>query len=602
METKPVNHYGIILYRSRKIRIGNQSIGGDEPVMIQSMCSISTMDTEACVEQSIRIFDAGATLVRFTASNIREARNLKLIREELSNRGYHFPICADVHFNPSIAENAAPLVEKVRINPGNFARDDIMGPFGKLLGICRQHKTAIRIGVNHGSLSERILEKYGDSPEGMVESAMEYLRLCQLEQFHDVVVSIKSSNTRIMTYSNRLLEMKMVEENMDYPVHLGVTEAGEGEEGRIRSAAGIGTLLREGIGHTIRVSLTEEPELEIPAARKLLEVAGRESKGLIQKSTGLGSPKTSYQKKKSKKIRNIGGDQVLVVIARFQEESLNKKPPDLEPEYLFVPDHELISDLPEDRKYVLTAESWLLDEFPRETFFPLFSLQDISDYNRTSEVLNFVIITPEETKRAGELLMALKVPICIIYLHNATHESRQAFTRMSEDEQFTLPIVIMASYNESDREKFWIKTAAELAWYFIDGYADGLWLDHPFADNDQLSATAYKILQATRERMTATDYIACPSCGRTLFNIQDTLQEIKAATSHLTHLKIAVMGCIVNGPGEMADADYGYVGSGKGKISLYRNKEIVKKNIPQRNAVEELLHLIKTNGDWHDRS
>jgi len=560
------------------------------------------MDTEACVEQSIRIFDAGATLVRFTASNIREAGNLKLIREGLSKRGYHFPICADVHFNPSIAEHAAPLVEKVRINPGNFARDDITGPFGKLLGICRQHKTAIRIGVNHGSLSERILKKYGDSPEGMVESAMEYLRLCQLEQFHDVVVSIKSSNTRIMTYSNRLLQMKMVEENMDYPVHLGVTEAGEGEEGRIRSAAGIGTLLAEGIGHTIRVSLTEEPELEIPAARKLLEATGRDSSGLIQKSTELGSPKTSYQKKKSKKTRDIGGGQVPVVIARFPEGSLNKMPPAPGPDYLFVPDHELINDLPQDRKYILTAESWLLDEYPRETFFPLFSLQDFFDYDKTSEVLNFVIITPDETKRACELLISSKAPVCIIYLHNASLDSRQAFTRMSEDEQFTLPLIIMASYNESDREKFWIKTAAELAWYFIDGYADGLWLAHPFADNDQLSATAYKILQATRARMTATDYIACPSCGRTLFNIQDTLQEIKAATSHLTHLKIAVMGCIVNGPGEMADADYGYVGSGKGKISLYQNKEIVKKNIPQQNAVEELLHLIKTNGDWHDRS
>ncbi len=258
--------------------------------------------------------------------------------------------------------------------------------------------------------------------------------------------------------------------------------------------------------------------------------------------------------------------------------------------------------LPEGRRYIQTAESWLLDEYPRETFFPLFSLQDFMDYKKTSEILNFVIISPDETKQASEFLKTSKDPVCILYLHNATPESSQAFTRMAEDVNLNVAIIIMASYIESDREEFWIKTAAELAWYFIDGYADGLWLDHPFADNDQLSATAFKILQASRARMTATDYIACPSCGRTLFNIQDTLLEIKAATSHLTHLKIAVMGCIVNGPGEMADADYGYVGSGKGKISLYRNKEIVKKNIPQQNAVEELLHLIKTNGDWHDRS
>ena len=577
-------------------------MGGDEPVMIQSMCSVSTMDTEACVEQSIRIFDAGATLVRISASNIKEARNLKNIREELSNRGYHFPLSADVHFNPSIAENAAPLVEKVRINPGNFARDDIQGPFLKLLVICRKHKTAIRIGVNHGSLSERILEKYGDSPEGMVESAMEYLRICQLDQFNDVVVSLKSSNTRIMIYSNRLLQMRMEEENMDYPIHLGVTEAGEGEEGRIRSAVGIGTLLREGIGHTIRVSLTEEPEQEIPAAKKLLEAAGRTGSSMMGKPTGQKFLKTSYQKRKSKKTGKIGGGQVPVVITRFPEEPLKDKHPAIEPDYVFVSDHELINDLPEDRRYILMAESWLLGEYSREAFFPLFSLQDFIDFGKTSEILNFVIINPGDTKRACELLKTSKDPVCIVYLHDATGESRQAFINMAEDVNFNLPVIIMASYNESNREKFWIRTATELAWYFIDGYADGLWLDHPFADNDQLSATAFKILQATRARMTATDYIACPSCGRTLFNIQDTLREIKAATSHLNHLKIAVMGCIVNGPGEMADADYGYVGSGRGKISLYRNKEIVKKNIPQQNAVEELLNLIKTNGDWHDRS
>ncbi len=570
--------------------------------MIQSMCSVSTMDTEACVKQSIRIFDAGATLVRITASNIKEARNLKHIKEELSNRGYHFPISADVHFNPAIAEIAAPLVEKVRINPGNFARVDIQEPFGKLLGICRQHKTAIRIGVNHGSLSERILEKYGDSPEGMVESAMEYLRLCQLDQFKDVVVSLKSSNTRIMIYSNRLLQMRMAEEKMDYPVHLGVTEAGEGEEGRIRSAAGIGTLLREGIGQTIRVSLTEEPEQEIPAASKLLEAAVRTRSNMDIKPTAQVPYKTSYLKRKSKKIGKIGGGQVPVVITRLPQEPLKEQHQVIEPDYVFISDHELVNDLPKDRRYILTVESWLLDDYPGETFSPLFSLQDFLNYKKTSDTLNFVIISPDETKQAYELLKTSKDPICIIFLHNNTIQSCEAFSRLAEDEDFNLPIIIMASYSESDQEEFWVKTAAELAWYFIDGYADGLWLDHPFADNDQLSATAFKILQATRARMTATDYIACPSCGRTLFSIQDTLREIKEATSHLNHLKIAVMGCIVNGPGEMADADYGYVGSGKGKISLYRNKEIVKKNIPQQNAVEELLNLIKTNGDWHDRS
>ncbi len=560
------------------------------------------MDTAACVDQAIRIFDAGAALVRITASNIKEARNLKNIRQELSDRGYHLPLSADVHFNPSIAETAASLVEKVRINPGNFARDDIQGPFLKLLAICRQHNTAIRIGVNHGSLSERILEKFGDTPEGMVESAMVYLRICQQQSFHNVVVSLKSSNTRIMIYSNRLLMMKMAEEKMDYPIHLGITEAGEGEEGRIRSAVGIGTLLSEGIGDTIRISLTEEPELEITAARKLLETNDSCRSRKTGDARGEMPLKISYQNKKSNRAGIIGDGQVPVVITRFLEKSLREQSPIIEPDFVFVSDHELINDLPEDHRYIITAESWLLHEYPREIFFPLFSLQDFLDFGKTSEILNFVIISPGETKQACELLKHLKDTVCFIFLHEATDKSRQAFTKMVMDESFNVPVIIMASYSENDPEKFWIRTSAELAWYFIDGYADGLWLDHPFADNDQLTATAFKILQATRARMTATEYIACPSCGRTLFNIQDTLQEIKDATSHLIHLKIAVMGCIVNGPGEMADADYGYVGSGRDKISLYRNKEIVKKNIPQQNAVEELLHLIKTNGDWHDRS
>lgn len=577
-------------------------MGGGEPVLIQSMTTVSTMDTQACVEQCMRIFDAGAALVRITAANIKEARNLQNIRRELTERGYHQPLSVDVHFNPSIAEEAAVYVEKVRINPGNFAREDLETPFLKLLSICRQHETAIRIGVNHGSLSERILGKYGDTPEGMVESAMEYLRICQRERFHDVVVSLKSSNTRIMVYANRLLQKRMMEENLDCPIHLGVTEAGEGEEGRIRSAVGIATLLQEGIGDTIRVSLTEAPELEIPAARKLLEAVhgtGTEPAGMYHG----GKPRpTLFQKRRSRPVDLIGGRQVPVVITRFQDEPLKKPEGTTAPDYVFVSDHELVNELPGGHRYILTAESWLRDEYPREAFFPLFSLQDFMDYRKASGELNFVIIRPAETKQAAALLRSVRDPVCLIYLHEPTNESRQAFTDLVEDENFILPVIIMASSNERDRERFWINTATELAWYFIDGYGDGLWLDHPFADNDQISATAFKILQATRARMTETEYIACPSCGRTLFNIQDTLREIKAATSHLNHLKIAVMGCIVNGPGEMADADYGYVGSGRGKITLYQNKEIVKKNIPQQKAVEELLLLIKTNGDWHDRS
>jgi (E)-4-hydroxy-3-methylbut-2-enyl-diphosphate synthase len=588
------------LYKSRKIQVGNQFIGGDESVLIQSMTSVSTMDTEACVEQAIRIFDAGARLVRITASNIEEARNLKNITRALSARGYHFPVSADVHFNPSIAELAAVHVDKVRINPGNFAKANIHEPFSRLVEICRKQKTAIRIGVNHGSLSERILEKYGDCPEGMAESAMEYLRLCQALNFHHVVVSLKSSNTRVMIYANRLLYSKMADEKMDYPLHLGVTEAGEGEEGRIRSAAGIGTLLREGIGHTIRVSLTEEPEQEIPAALKLVEACSHTAGLEPRKPAGQPAHRTFYHRRGSRKIDILGGGQVPVVVGRFPEEPLEAIPSGTGPDYVFVSDHELIQKLPDGRRYILTAESWLLDEYNEETFFPLFSLQDFTAYGKTSKRLNFVIVHPNEVREAYELLGSSALPICIIYLHDG--KSGLAFNELVSDEDFCLPVIIMASYHENDREEFWIRTAAELAWYFVDGHADGLWLDHPFADNDQLSATAYRILQATRARMTETEYIACPSCGRSQFNIQDTLRKVKEATSHLKHLKIAVMGCIVNGPGEMADADYGYVGSGKGKISLYRGKKMAKKNIPQQDAVEELLHLIKTNGDWHDRS
>ena len=564
------------------------------------MTSVSTMDTENCVDQSIRIFDAGATLVRITASSIEEARNLKNIREAISARGYHFPLSADVHFNPAIAELAATHVEKVRINPGNFASGDIREPFTRFLDICRKNKTAIRIGVNHGSLSKRILEQYGDSPEGMVESAMEYLRLCRQMDFNDVVVSLKSSNTRIMIYANRLLCEKMARENMDFPLHLGVTEAGEGEEGRIRSAAGIGTLLSDGIGDTIRISLTEDPEQEIPAARKLLEVCSHATGKMPLAVEGHRGLRTSYQRRGSRKFDILGGGQVPVVIGRYPEEPLNKDPSAHAPDFIFVSDHELINELPEGHRYILTAEAWLLDEYPAETFFPLFSLSDFMEYGKASEVLNFVVIRPDEALQAKAFLGASNHPACIVYLHDS--DSNLAFTTLAADGNFDLPLILMASYHDNDRETFWIRTAAELAGHFIDGNADGLWLDHPFSDNDQLSATAFCILQSTRARMTATEYIACPSCGRTLFNIQDTLREIKEATSHLKHLKIAVMGCIVNGPGEMADADYGYVGSGKGKISLYRRKEMVKKNIPQEDAVGELLHLIKTNGDWHDRS
>ncbi len=575
------------------VTVGKTSLGHGHPVLIQSMCSVSTLDTEACVDQCIRIFEAGAGLARITARNIKEAKNLGNIRRELSLKGYQQPISADVHFNPSIAIEAARLVEKVRINPGNFASSEIESHFIPFLNICREHNTAIRIGVNHGSLSDRILEKYGDTPEGMVESALEYLRICKREKFNNVVVSLKSSNTRIMVYSNRLMAEKMKEEKLVYPLHLGVTEAGDGEDGRIRSAVGIGTLLGEGLGDTIRVSLTEDPELEVPVARKLLQATEYRK---AKRRTNV----TDYNRRETVQCETIGGNQAPVVIAGLDLEDIEKvsQTGSPEPDFYFVPDHHLLDDLPGGKQFILNAEAWILDNYPSDRFFPLFDLRGIRTIGKTSEALNFVLIRAGEIEEAKELLEKENNPCCLVYMHDT--DSSEAFLEWINEPGFKYPLIIQSTFKEHDREMFQLSAASELAWYFLDGYADGIWLDNAFSGMPVPSITAFKILQASRSRMTETEYIACPSCGRTLFDIKDTLARVRTATSHLKHLKIAVMGCIVNGPGEMADADYGYVGSAKGKVSLYRQKDIVKKNIDEKDAVKELTDLIKENGDWYD--
>lgn len=574
------------------VSIGNIYLGPDHPVLIQSMCNVSTMDTRACVNQCIKIFDAGGGLSRITARNIEEAQNLDNIRKELHRRNYYQPISADVHFSPAVAKVAATVVEKVRINPGNFTSGDIEMPFLELLKICRENNTAIRIGVNHGSLSERILEKHGDTPEGMVESALEYLRICRRENFNNVIVSLKSSNTRIMVYANRLMQKCMKEEKMEYPVHLGVTEAGEGEDGRIRSAAGMGTLLEEGIGHTIRVSLTEDPEMEIPAAKKLLESSAGKSEKLRDYCV------TEFKRRDSEKYGLLGGGQIPVVIARDEERTNLEISTD--PDLYFIPDHRLSENIDPGKKYILNAEAWILDEYPPEYFFPLFDLPGFFSSKKTSEVLNFILVRPDETPKAIQDLKQPGAPCCIVYMHDGNPSSKEKFLHMSENIRYGLPILVHGTYNDQDAELFQIRAASELAWYFIDGYADGIWIDNPFIKASGVLSTSFKILQASRARMTETEYISCPSCGRTLFNIQETLAKVKKATSHLKHLKIAVMGCIVNGPGEMADADYGYVGTGKGKVSLYRNRQAIKKSIREEDAVKELVLLIKENGDWID--
>ncbi len=592
------------------VSIGNETIGPDHPVLIQSMCNVPTTDTSACVEQCIRIFEAGGGLARMAARNIGEARNLTNIRRELNRKGFPQPICADVHFNPAIAMEAAGSVEKVRINPGNFAATGMEATFRELLEICRGENTAVRIGVNHGSLSEKIMEKYGDTPEGMVESALEYMYVCRREKFNNAVVSLKSSNTRIMVYANRLMKQRMDELKMHYPLHLGVTEAGEGEDGRIKSAAGIGTLLGEGLGDTIRVSLTEAPENEIPVARKLLQATGRKSGTQFTGKPGSSRKEThtrptEYIRRISEKHEHFGGGMPPVVIAPqgfLQDEEAirhaEEGPLMAEPDYYFVPDHRLVADIPQENRYILNAEAWILDDYPQDKVFPLFDLPAFLSRKKTSSVMNFLLLRQEELAEAAKCLAGEDIPLCLVYMHRADPSAREAFLELLKHTR--LPIIVQAAFLEQEPEMFQIRAAAELAWYFIDGYADGVWLDNPLAERRLCMTTAFKILQASRSRMTETEYIACPSCARTLFDIQKTLAEVKASTCHLRHLKIAVMGCIVNGPGEMADADYGYVGSGKGKISLYRGRELMRKNIPQENAVEELILLIKEHGDWQD--
>jgi (E)-4-hydroxy-3-methylbut-2-enyl-diphosphate synthase len=580
------------VFKSREITIGTIRIGGENPVLIQSMCNTSTMDTRASVAQCISIIEAGAGMVRLTARNKAEAANLKNIKSELTKRGYHEPLVADVHFSPSTALEAARHADKVRINPGNFAKDDIETPFLELLEVCRQHNTAIRVGVNHGSLSERIMQDHGDSPAGMVESALEYLRICRREGFNNVVVSLKSSNTRIMIQSNRLLTRKMTEEGMNFPIHLGVTEAGAGEDGRMRSAVGIGTLLREGTGDTIRVSLTESPEKEIPVARKILDVI-LHYQSLFQGPAEAGPEQ--YVRRKSIKLDAIGGAQVPVVLGPLASYEDSKQ---ANPDYLVLGDLELLMDLPAGALLIINSEQWQKDEFSSDRFFPLFSLEDFLRTEKASSVLNFVMITESEMSMVSECLPRPDFPACLVYLLNEDQDT--GFSKLLAREGTSIPLIIRGSYKDTDEEMFTLRAAIDLGGLFIDGFADGLWINNPFIEKSKLASVGFKLLQACRSRMTETEYIACPSCGRTLFNIEDRLDEIRKTTSHLKKLKIAVMGCIVNGPGEMADADYGYVGAGPGKVSLYKGRQCIQKNIPENEALDKMIIMIKESGDWEN--
>lgn len=543
---------------SSVVEIGSVPLGGPNPIRVQSMANVSTMDTQACVEQAIQIIDAGGEYVRFTAQGVREAENLGLIRSELLKRGYSTPLIADIHFNPKAAEAAAARIEKVRINPGNFIDgikrfdeisytdeeysqeiEKIECRLIPLLNLCKTNHTAIRIGVNHGSLSNRIMSRYGDTPEGMVESAMEFLRICVKEQFFNVVISIKASNVVIMVRTVRLLVDTMEKENMFFPLHLGVTEAGDGEDGRVKSALGIGALLSDGIGDTIRVSLSEDPVCEIPVAKTLIDyISKREGHpdidGAIDASFNYYSP--ARKDRFRKKIKKFAG-------------SLN----------------EIIEDLGSNCPIY------------RIQFGDL-TIETLSQLRKEDK--GVIVVYSTHQNGVGELRALL-------------HKLRM--------EEIALPTVIEWTYEENDLDMLRIKAAADFGPLLLDGFGDGINIINNGSISDtEVQSCALSILQAARLRFSKTDYISCPGCGRTLFDLQSTIAQIKKATVGQPGLKIGIMGCIVNGPGEMADADYGYVGSGRGRIDLYKKNSCIEKNIPQEEAVDRLIKLIKENGDWQE--
>ncbi len=601
---------------SSVVHIGALDMGGDNPVRIQSMTTTSTDDTEGSVAQAERIIKAGGELVRLTTQGVKEAENLKNINAGIRRDGFSTPLVADVHFNPRVADVAARYAEKVRINPGNYvdpARkfvkhdytdeeyaselkkiEERLVPF---LDICKENHTAIRIGVNHGSLSDRIRNRYGDTPEGIVESCMEFLRICKKHDFGDVVISIKSSNTVVMVRSVRLLVDTMDKEDMHYPLHLGVTEAGEGEDGRIKSAVGIGALLADGIGDTIRVSLTEEPEAEIPVARHLVDYIDRKAgHQLIPAETYEGFDWLRPERRTTKPVDNIGGGNVPVVMVSENADNAAREEDASKADYIYVG-----SNLPKERKegkrYVVDYQLYVQAD-DKSQLYPIFPVTAMPFVSMVQAKLKFLVLqfgTP-----ADEYLACLKTHPEIVVVCVSNHQNRLGSQRALVHEMMIAgvenPVVFAQMYRLNDAEEFQLEAAADMGALMIDGLCDGIWLmnDGDIAPST-IEGTAFGILQAGRLRTSKTEYISCPGCGRTLYDLRDTIKRIHEATKDMKGLKIGIMGCIVNGPGEMADADYGYVGAGPGKISLYKGKECVEHNIPEGEAVERLLRLIKTD-------
>ncbi len=628
-------------FLTREVSMGDLKMGALNPIRIQSMTTTDTMDTQATVEQSIRMIDAGCELVRITAPSINEAKNLELIKKELKLRGFNTPICADIHFTPNAAEFAARVIEKVRVNPGNYADkkkfevfdytdsayeselERIRKRFTPLVKICKEYGTAMRIGTNHGSLSDRILSRYGDTPLGMVESALEFLRICEENNYFNIVISMKASNTQVMVQAYRLLVAKMMETNRNYPLHLGVTEAGDGEDGRIKSAVGIGALLEDGLGDTIRVSLTEEPEFEMPVAKLLAERYSlrKEHKEIPQIKFELPYNPFEYERFHTNEIINIGNHNVPRIIADYSMKSevtaaslfgvgYNYSVPldkwnltDMAVDYLFLGDNNINFETPGTLGLIYNSQSWLPHK-NHKLSFPLFCGDEYFRSTETSSKLNFVAVTIEVL--TAEFIDKIKNDntVCLV-LDSFNIHTLPELRRMAIDlahHQCKLPIIIKCNYSQLSQEEFQLFSSTDIGGLLLDGFGDGIWIKQKECVSILMcNSTAFGILQASRTRISKTEYISCPSCGRTLFDLQETTQKIRERTDHLKGIKIGIMGCIVNGPGEMADADYGYVGTGPGKISLYKGKVVVKKNVTSETAVDELIGLIKENGDWIEK-
>ncbi len=649
-------------YSRRKtitVNVGDVPMGSDYPIRVQSMTTIDTLDTVGSVEQTIRMVESGCEYVRITAPSVKEAQNLDNIRKELRVRGYSVPLVADIHFTPNAAELAARLVEKVRINPGNYADkkrfetidyteigyqvelDRIRDKFLPLVNICKEYGTAMRIGTNHGSLSDRILSRYGDTPLGMVESALEFLRICEDENYFNIVLSMKASNTQVMVEAYRLLCKKLAEEGLKpYPLHLGVTEAGEGEDGRIKSAVGIGTLLEDGLGDTVRVSLTEDPEFEAPVAKALIDrytqrkekstpISAYTPNSTLNTQNSFDSPINPFQyfRRHTHEVANFGGHNVPRVIADFSQIVVSEHD-DLKPIghfYLPLPDKWTMNDLGADYIYtannpakymlpmglkeILDAPAWD-KQTDKVNKFPLFTLEQYQTQSYRHDFLNFLSINlfnldasvVEQIKADKTLVLAVETDN-----EHAMPALRRLFFELIAQNVST-PAVLVRKYENLPESDFQLFSATDCGGLLIDGFGDGILLKLPnlsekaelLTKSKSYNSTAFGILQAARTRMSKTEYISCPSCGRTLFDLQETTALIRKRTEHLKGVKIGIMGCIVNGPGEMADADYGYVGVGKDKIALYRGQNVVKKSVHADNAVDELIGIIKEDGIWFE--